>query len=139
MLDLINVRKTFNPRTVNERVALDHINLHLNDGDFVTIIGGNGAGKSTILNAIAGVWPVDEGSIIIELKAGYLGTLSEGEHTITIRSGSGDATISFHVGAQIASPSTGTACVWAWIILGIIALGAGAMAVVLMTHKRNAT
>ena len=48
MLDLINVRKTFNPRTVNERVALDHINLHLNDGDFVTIIGGNGAGKSTI-------------------------------------------------------------------------------------------
>ena len=80
-----------------------------------------------------------EGSIIIELKAGYLGTLSEGEHTITIRSGSGDATISFHVGAQIASPSTGTACVWAWIILGIIALGAGAMAVVLMTHKRNAT
>ena len=55
MLDLINVRKTFNPRTVNERVALDHINLHLNDGDFVTIIGGNGAGKSTILNAIAGL------------------------------------------------------------------------------------
>lgn len=80
-----------------------------------------------------------EGSIIIELKAGYLGTLSEGEHTITIRSGSGDATISFHVGAQIASPSTGTACVWAWIILGIIALGAGAMAVVLMTRKRNST
>ena len=80
-----------------------------------------------------------EGSIIIELKAGYLGTLSEGEHTITIRSGSGDATISFHVGAQIASPSTGTACVWAWIILGIIALGAGAMAVVLVTRKRNST
>ena len=80
-----------------------------------------------------------EGSIIIELKAGYLGTLSEGEHTITIRSGSGDATISFHVGAQIASPSTGTSCVWAWIILGIIALGAGAMAVVLVTRKRNAT
>ena len=45
MLDLINVRKTFNPRTVNERVALDHINLHLDDGDFVTIIGGNGAGN----------------------------------------------------------------------------------------------
>ena len=80
-----------------------------------------------------------EGSIVIELKAGYLGTLSEGEHTITIRSGSGDATISFHVGAQIASPSTGTACVWVWIILGIIALGAGAMAVVLVTRKRNAT
>ena len=80
-----------------------------------------------------------EGSIVIELKAGYLGTLSEGEHTITIRSGSGDATISFHVGAQIASPSTGTACVLAWIILGIIALGAGAMAVVLVTRKRNAT
>ncbi len=68
MLDLKNVKKTFNPRTVNERVALDHINLHLNDGDFVTIIGGNGAGKSTILNAIAGVWPIDEGSIVIDGK-----------------------------------------------------------------------
>ena len=63
MLDLINVRKTFNPRTVNEKVALNGVNLHLNDGDFVTVIGGNGAGKSTTLNAIAGVWPVDEGQI----------------------------------------------------------------------------
>lgn len=80
-----------------------------------------------------------EGRIIIELKAGYLGTLSVGEHTIAIRSGSGDATISFHVGAQIASPSTGAACVWAWIILGIISLGAGAMAVVLVIRKRNST
>ena len=66
MLDLINVRKTFNPRTVNERVALDHINLHLNDGDFVTIIGGNGAGKSTMLNAVAGTIQVDTGSIILD-------------------------------------------------------------------------
>ncbi|MBE5796841.1 MAG: ABC transporter ATP-binding protein [Clostridiales bacterium] len=66
MLDLINVRKTFNPRTVNEKVALNGVNLHLNDGDFVTVIGGNGAGKSTTLNAIAGVWPVDEGQIIID-------------------------------------------------------------------------
>ena len=66
MLDLINVKKTFNPRTVNEKVALNGVNLHLNDGDFVTVIGGNGAGKSTTLNAIAGVWPVDEGQIIID-------------------------------------------------------------------------
>ena len=66
MLDLKDVRKTFNPRTVNEKVALDGINLHLEDGDFVTVIGGNGAGKSTMLNAIAGVWPVDSGSIVID-------------------------------------------------------------------------
>ena len=66
MLELVNVRKTFNPRTVIEKVALDGVNLHLDDGDFVTIIGGNGAGKSTTLNAIAGVWPVDEGQILID-------------------------------------------------------------------------
>ena len=66
MLDLINVKKTFNPKTVNEKVALAGVNLHLNDGDFVTVIGGNGAGKSTTLNAIAGVWPVDEGQIILD-------------------------------------------------------------------------
>ena len=66
MLDLIDIRKTFNAKTVNEKVALNGVNLHLEDGDFVTVIGGNGAGKSTILNAIAGVWPVDVGRIIIE-------------------------------------------------------------------------
>ena len=66
MLDLINVRKTFNPKTVNEKVALDGVNLRLEDGDFVTVIGGNGAGKSTMLNAIAGVWPVDSGRIAID-------------------------------------------------------------------------
>ena len=66
MLDLINLRKTFNPKTVNEKVALNGVDLHLDDGDFVTVIGGNGAGKSTTLNAIAGVWPVDEGQIIID-------------------------------------------------------------------------
>lgn len=66
MLELKNIWKTFNPGTVNEKVALRGINLTLNDGDFVTVIGGNGAGKSTMLNAIAGVWPVDEGQIIID-------------------------------------------------------------------------
>ena len=66
MLELIDVRKTFNPRTVNEKVALDGVNLRLEDGDFVTVIGGNGAGKSTMLNAIAGVWPIDSGSIRID-------------------------------------------------------------------------
>ena len=66
MLDLIDIRKTFNAKTVNEKVALNGVNLHLEDGDFVTVIGGTGAGKSTILNAIAGVWPVDEGKIVID-------------------------------------------------------------------------
>ena len=66
MLEIKNVSKTFNPGTVNAKTALNGLNLTLNDGDFVTVIGGNGAGKSTILNAIAGVWPVDEGSIIID-------------------------------------------------------------------------
>ncbi len=66
MLDLINLRKTFNAKTVNEKIALDRLNLHISDGDFVTVIGGNGAGKSTLLNAIAGVWPVDNGSILID-------------------------------------------------------------------------
>ena len=66
MLELKNVYKTFNPGTINEKVALNGVNLNLNPGDFVTIIGGNGAGKSTTLNAIAGVWSVDEGKIIID-------------------------------------------------------------------------
>ncbi|MBP5757418.1 MAG: ABC transporter ATP-binding protein [Spirochaetales bacterium] len=66
MLDLINLRKTFNPNTINEKVALNGVSLHLDDGDFVTMIGGNGAGKSTLLNAIAGVWQVDSGKIVID-------------------------------------------------------------------------
>lgn len=64
-LEIKDIHKTFNKGTINEKVALDGVNLQLNEGDFVTIIGGNGAGKSTTLNAIAGVWPVDSGSIII--------------------------------------------------------------------------
>ena len=66
MLDLIGVRKVFNAGTINEKVALDGIDFHLSEGDFVTVIGGNGAGKSTMLNAIAGVWPVDGGKILID-------------------------------------------------------------------------
>ena len=66
MLDIINVEKTFNPGTINEKKALNGINLHLDEGDFVTVIGGNGAGKSTMLNMIAGVYPVDCGSIVID-------------------------------------------------------------------------
>ena len=65
MLDLKNVSKTFHPGTVNARTALDDLSLHLNEGDFVTVIGGNGAGKSTLLNAIAGTFAVDRGSISI--------------------------------------------------------------------------
>ena len=66
MLDLNRVSKTFNPGTINEKKALTDLSLHLRDGDFVTVIGGNGAGKSTMLNAVAGVWPVDGGSIVID-------------------------------------------------------------------------
>lgn len=66
MLEIKNIYKTFNPGTVNEKTALDGVSLKLEDGDFVTVIGGNGAGKSTMLNAIAGVWPVDEGQILID-------------------------------------------------------------------------
>ncbi len=65
MLELIDVHKTFNPGTINEKIALDGVNLQLKEGDFVTIIGGNGAGKSTTLNAIAGVWPVDRGKVLV--------------------------------------------------------------------------
>ena len=66
MLELHQVCKTFNPGTVNEKTALNHLSLTLEEGDFVTVIGGNGAGKSTMLNAISGVWPVDEGTIRID-------------------------------------------------------------------------
>ncbi len=66
MLELRDIYKTFNPGTVNEKRALNGVSLTLNEGDFVTVIGSNGAGKSTCLNAIAGVWPVDSGSIIID-------------------------------------------------------------------------
>jgi len=66
MLELKNIYKTFNPGTVNQKKALNGISLTLNEGDFVTVIGGNGAGKSTMLNAIAGVWKPDSGQIIID-------------------------------------------------------------------------
>ena len=66
MLELKNIYKTFNPGSVNEKRALNGVNLTLEEGDFVTIIGGNGAGKSTMLNAIAGTWPLDSGSVIID-------------------------------------------------------------------------
>lgn len=65
MLKIENIRKVFNPGTINEKVALDGVNLTLEEGEFVTVIGGNGAGKSTTLNAVAGVWPVDSGKIYI--------------------------------------------------------------------------
>lgn len=66
MLDINRISKTFNAGTVNEKRALNGLELHLQEGDFVTVIGGNGAGKSTMLNAIAGTWFVDEGSILID-------------------------------------------------------------------------
>ena len=66
MLELHNVKKTFNKGTINEKKALQGLELTLQSEDFVTIIGGNGAGKSTMLNMIAGVYPIDEGKIILD-------------------------------------------------------------------------
>ena len=66
MLWLEHVSKTFNAGTINERKALIDAELHIAPGEFITVIGGNGAGKSTILNAIAGTWPIDDGAIILD-------------------------------------------------------------------------
>ena len=66
MLQLSHVYKTFNKGTVTEKRALTDVNLTLNDGDFVTVIGGNGAGKSTLMNMIAGVYPIDAGTIVLD-------------------------------------------------------------------------
>jgi len=93
MLKLVNIHKTFNAGTVNEKKALDGLNLSLENGDFVTVIGGNGAGKSTMLNAISGVWPIDEGQILIDdidvtklsehKRAAYLGRVFQDPMTGT--------------------------------------------------------
>ena len=93
MLEIRDVCKVFNAGTVNEKVALNGLNLILNEGDFVTVIGGNGAGKSTMLNAISGVWPVDSGKILIDgqdvtrlpeyKRAAYLGRVFQDPMTGT--------------------------------------------------------
>ena len=87
MLEIQNIYKTFNAGTVNEKHALNGVSLKLEDGDFVTVIGGNGAGKSTTLNAIAGVWPVDEGVDVTKLsehkRAKYLGRVFQDPMTGT--------------------------------------------------------
>ncbi len=75
MLKLSHVKKTFNRGTVTEKRALTGVDLTLADGDFVTVIGGNGAGKSTLLNMIAGVYPLDSGTI--ELDGVDISRLSE--------------------------------------------------------------
>ena len=66
MLEIRNVYKTFNPGTINEKKALNGLSLHLKPGEFVTVIGGNGAGKSTMLNTVAGVFGVESGQILID-------------------------------------------------------------------------
>ena len=78
-----------------------------------------------------------EGSIVIQLKESYLATLAAGEHTLTIRSASGDAATKFTVEAEIVSPPTGSTNVWVWIIIGVVALGAGAAVTVLILRKRK--
>ena len=66
MLKIENVRKVFNSGTVNEKIALNGLNLHLKPGEFVTVIGGNGAGKSTMMNCVSGAYTPDEGTITID-------------------------------------------------------------------------
>lgn len=66
MLELNNITKTFNIGTVNEKTAINGVNLKLNKGDFATIVGSNGAGKSTVFNAIAGTFFIDKGQIILD-------------------------------------------------------------------------
>ena len=66
MLEIKNIYKTFNAGTINEKKALQGLNLTLQDGEFCTVIGGNGAGKSAMMNAVAGVWPVDSGAILVD-------------------------------------------------------------------------
>ncbi|MBQ8577521.1 MAG: ABC transporter ATP-binding protein [Clostridia bacterium] len=66
MLSLDRISKTFNPGTINEKVALNGLDLRIEKGDFITVIGGNGAGKSTMMNAVTGVFPVDEGTITLD-------------------------------------------------------------------------
>ena len=93
MLKLENIHKVFNPGTINEKVALDGLNLHLAPGDFCTVIGGNGAGKSTMLNAVAGVFALDGGHITIDgddvtnlpeyKRAAYLGRVFQDPMTGT--------------------------------------------------------
>lgn len=93
MLRIEHIWKTFNVGTVNEKTALKDLSLELKEGDFVTVIGGNGAGKSTMLNAVAGVWPVDEGKIFIDdidvtrlpehKRAAYLGRVFQDPMTGT--------------------------------------------------------
>ena len=68
MLKISNISKTFNPGTVNEKKAISGLSLHLEPGDFVTIIGSNGAGKSTLFNAIAGSFWTDGGSIVLDVQ-----------------------------------------------------------------------
>ena len=96
MLNIIDIHKTFNLGTINEKAALNGVNLHLEPGDFCTIIGGNGAGKSTTLNAVAGVWPVDQGAILLDgqnitglpehKRAGFLGRVFQDPMTGTAAS-----------------------------------------------------
>jgi len=68
VLEIVHVSKTFNPRSINEKVALEDVSLHLGPGDIVNVIGSNGAGKTTLLNVVAGVYSIDAGSILLEGK-----------------------------------------------------------------------
>lgn len=120
MLELKNIYKTFNPGSINEKRALNGINLTLEDGDFVTIIGGNGAGKSTMLNAIAGVWPVDSGSVIIDgeditklpehKRAKYLGRVFQDPMNGTAWLRKSKSQRKLHAGATTATKSFLSAC-----------------------------
>ena len=83
MLKLENISLTFNPGTVNEKKALENLNLHLEKGDFVTILGSNGAGKSTLFNTIAGTYLPDSGKVYLDGKD-ISSTFSEKYHLFIV-------------------------------------------------------
>ena len=122
MLEIQNVSKTFNAGTVNEKTALNGLNLKLNEGDFVTVIGGNGAGKSTMLNAVAGVWPVDEGKILIDgvdvtklgehQRAAYIGRVFQDPMTGTASTAPSASASPRRSGSSTVSCSR--RWIWAW-------------------------
>ena len=125
---LKDISKTFHAGTVNEKTALDGLSLHLNEGDFVTVIGGNGAGKSTMLNAVAGVWPVDEGTIEIDgvnvtkfpeyKRASYLGRVFQDPMNGTA------ATMQITEAIRVGHRARHTRCMIFWVVSVLVIWGA---------------
>lgn len=115
MLKLTDITKTFNAGTINEKTALNGLSLELQEGDFVTVIGGNGAGKSTMLNAVAGVFYADAGTISIDgidvtklpeyKRAKYLGRVFQDPMTGTAANMQIEENLHWRHGGEATAPS----------------------------------